>query len=137
MTDVFSREKRSEIMAAVRSRGNKNTEQKLISILQAYGIKGWRRNQSLTGNPDFMFRHHRLAVFVDGCFWHGCRLHLRMPQSNMEYWRNKIAGNMARDRAINHRLAVMGYRVLRIWEHSLQRPDFVAKRINAVLNSNF
>ena len=59
-------------MAAIRSRGNKDTELKLASILRASGITGWRRHQPLPGHPDFIFRHARLAVFVDGCFWHGC-----------------------------------------------------------------
>jgi DNA mismatch endonuclease, patch repair protein len=65
-------------MAAVRSRGNKDTELKLIAILRGYHIKGWRRHQPLPGKPDFLFRRYRLAVFVDGCFWHGCRFHLHM-----------------------------------------------------------
>lgn len=136
MSDVFSRKKRSEIMAAVRSHGNRATELKLISIFRAYGIKGWRRHQSLPGKPDFLFRRHRLAIFVDGCFWHGCRWHLRMPQNNKGYWQKKITGNVARDKATNHLLSNAGYRVLRIWEHSLRKPDSIAKRINSALNSH-
>ena len=72
MTDVFSKKKRSQVMAAIRSKGNKTTELRLASILRAHGISGWRRHQPLFGKPDFVFRRERLAVFVDGCFWHGC-----------------------------------------------------------------
>lgn len=82
MADVFSKHKRSQIMAAIRSRGNKDTELKLASILRAARITGWRRNQPLSGHPDFVFRSQRVAIFVDGCFWHGCRWHLRMTHDN-------------------------------------------------------
>ena len=82
MADVFSKRKRSQVMAAIRSKGNKDTELKLAAILRAHGIKGWRRHRPLPGKPDFIFPKHRLAVFVDGCFWHGCRWHCRMPQDN-------------------------------------------------------
>jgi DNA mismatch endonuclease (patch repair protein) len=85
MTDVFSKKKRSQVMAAIKSKGNKDTELKLISIFRANGITGWRRNQKLPGKPDFVFHRERLVVFVDGCFWHGCRRHLRMPQNNRQY----------------------------------------------------
>jgi DNA mismatch endonuclease (patch repair protein) len=123
-------------MASVRSRGNKDTELKVVSILRAHSIKGWRRNQSLPGKPDFLFRRERLALFVDGCFWHGCRLHLRMPQNNRGYWQPKIAGNVARDRATNRVLANAGWRVLRVWEHSLRKPDWIAARIKSALNAH-
>jgi DNA mismatch endonuclease (patch repair protein) len=78
MADVFSKKKRSEIMAAVKSTNNKNTELKLISIFRTNKIIGWRRAQRLPGNPDFVFHRERLAVFVDGCFWHGCKRHCRI-----------------------------------------------------------
>src|SRR5438477_8834803 len=106
-------------MAAVRSKGNRETELRLVDILQAAGITGWRRHQPLPGRPDFVFRAERLAIFVDGCFWHGCAKHCRRPASNAEYWRKKIAGNMARDRATARLLKKSGWRVLRIWGHAL------------------
>ena len=93
MADVFTKKKRSQVMAAIRSGGNKDTELKLAAILRAAGITGWRRHQPLPGRPDFVFRRARLAVFVDGCFWHGCRAHCRMPKSRTEYWQPKIVRN--------------------------------------------
>ena len=68
MPDVFTKKKCSQIMAAIRSRGNKATELKLATILRTARITGWRRHQPLPGRPDFVFRRQRLAVFVDGCF---------------------------------------------------------------------
>ena len=67
MADVISKRKRSQTIAAIRSKGNKDTELKLAAILRAHGIKGWRRHRPLPGKPDFIFPKHRLAVFVDGC----------------------------------------------------------------------
>lgn len=116
-------------MAAVHSRGNKETELKLAAILHAARITGWRRHQPLPGHPDFAFRRQRLAVFVDGCFWHGCRWHCRMPQDNREYWERKISRNAARDRNSNRLLRRAGWRVLRIWGHSLRSPEAVVSRI--------
>jgi DNA mismatch endonuclease (patch repair protein) len=133
--DAFSKKERSKIMAAIRSRGNKATELKLVSILRAARITGWRRHQSLPGRPDFIFRSERLAVFVDGCFWHGCPRHCRMPRSNREYWRRKIARNIARDRRVTRLLLNRGWRVLRIWGHALALPETVASRITSSLSA--
>ncbi len=122
-------------MAAVRSRGNKETELKLAAILRAARITGWRRHQPVLGCPDFLFRRERLAIFVDGCFWHGCPWHYRMPQANREYWQRKIATNSDRDRRTNRLLRNQGWRVLRIWGHSLAKPKAVAARVTSELNA--
>jgi len=81
VADVFTKKKRSEVMAAIRSTGNRATELRLAAIFREHGITGWSRHQPLPGKPDFIFRRERLAIFVDGCFWHGCRWHCRMPKS--------------------------------------------------------
>jgi DNA mismatch endonuclease (patch repair protein) len=70
--------------------------------------------------PDFVFTRLKLAVFVDGCFWHGCPLHATQPKQNAEFWRLKIAANQARDRLVTRTLRARGWRVLRLWEHALQ-----------------
>ena len=121
-------------MAAIRSKGNKATELKLASILRAHGLKGWRRHCPLPGKPDFIFPKQRLAVFVDGCFWHGCRWHCRMPRDNRRYWREKISRNAARDRATTRLLRQTGWRVLRFWEHALANPENVVSRIASALH---
>lgn len=89
----------------------------------------------MPGNPDFVFRQEHLAVFVDGCFWHGCRWHCRMPKSRQDFWGPKIARNKARDRDVGRLLRGRGWRVLRVWEHTLRDPERVARRLEAVLAS--
>ena len=95
-------------MAAIRSRGNKDTELKLASILRAHGITGWRRSQRLPGKPDFVFRRQRLAVFVDGCFWHGCPRCTQAPKNNAAYWRAKASYNKRRDAKVGRELRERG-----------------------------
>lgn len=133
MVDILTREKRSQVMAAIRSHGNKGTELKLVSILRNFGITGWRRQQPLPGRPDFVFRRERLAIFIDGCFWHGCRWHCRMPKSRLEFWIPKILRNKRRDTEVNKLLKANGWQVHRIWEHSLKSPQQVAMRLREFL----
>jgi DNA mismatch endonuclease (patch repair protein) len=135
VADVFTKKKRSQVMAAIRSKGNQATELKLASILRAAGITGWRRHQPLPGHPDFIFRRARLAVFVDGCFWHGCRWHCRMPKSRTAFWNPKIARNKKRDRTVRLLLRQHGWRVLRLWEHSLNDPVHALRKLQAALAS--
>lgn len=129
MTDVFSKKKRSQIMAAVRSTGNKVTEGYLVNLFRHHGVKGWRRQLGLPGKPDFTFRQERVALFVDGCFWHGCPKHLRLPSSNRRYWEKKVARNQARDRAVSRELRLRGWRVLRVWEHEVSDEQRVLRRV--------
>ncbi len=137
MTDVFTKKKRSEVMSLIRSRGNKGTELRLVEVFRAHGITGWRRHVALPlgtrgartclpqtprrVRPDFVFRRERVAVFVDGCFWHGCALHFRRPQSRQKFWDAKIARNLSRDLLVAAALRRKGWRVLRLWEHELAR----------------
>jgi DNA mismatch endonuclease (patch repair protein) len=116
-------------MSRIRSRGNKETELRLASILRAGGITGWRRHQSLPGCPDFTFRRERLVIFVDGCFWHGCPKHGRKPTSNQLYWLPKLELNIARDKFRTRMLRRSGWRVVRLWSHDLRDSDSVANRI--------
>lgn len=134
MADVFSKQKRSQVMAAIRSTGNRATELKLAAIFRAHGITGWRRHQQLPGKPDFVFRKERLAVFVDGCFWHGCRWHCRMPKSRVGFWSGKIARNKSRDREVGRLLRKLGWRVFRLWEHGLKHPEEIAAQVTARLH---
>ena len=130
--DTVSKEKRSEMMSKIRSKGNSSTELRLIALFREYGITGWRRNSTLTGHPDFVFPSCRLAVFVDGCFWHGCKLCTknRLPKSNRKFWRAKIERNIKRDREVTKQLSSAGYKVVRIRECMLKKsPKPQIKRI--------
>lgn len=120
MPDVFTKAKRSQVMSLIRGHGNKDTELALIRIFRSHRITGWRRKWALFGKPDFVFPKLRLAIFVDGCFWHGCPEHGVKPGSNAEFWLNKFAANRARDQLVTRTLSSIGWRVLRIWEHELR-----------------
>lgn len=120
MADVFTKKKRSALMAKIKGRGNLSTEMRLIVLMRANGIKGWRRNQRLPGRPDFVFRHEKIAVFVDGCFWHGCPIHYTKPASSANFWGQKVKANKARDRRVDRLLRTEGWTVVRIWEHDLR-----------------
>lgn len=121
MADVFSESQRSEIMRAVKSRGNKSTELKLIEIFKNLGIRGWRRGYKLFGNPDFVFPQKRVAVFVDGCFWHGHNCRNTKPAANADYWRKKIERNINRDILVSQTLTEKGWKVIRIWECQIKK----------------
>ena len=118
--DTFSKAERSRIMASVKSKNTKSTELRFISILKDKNITGWRRNYPLVGKPDFVFPRLKIAVFIDGCFWHGCPSHCRMPSSNMNYWNNKIEKNKSRDKKIKKALKMKQWQVIRIWEHEIK-----------------
>ena len=107
-------------MAQIRSRGNSSTELRLVALMWRAGIRGWRRRSKLVGRPDFVFFRQRLAIFADGCYWHGCRKCSLGAKSNVEYWGPKIAGNVKRDRRNASTLRAEGWTVLRIWEHDLK-----------------
>lgn len=171
MPDVFTPAKRSEVMSLIRSRGNAATELRLMALLRAEKITGWRRHASLAlpharirsspgagrrpvkavksetkpkagakvktkastaaatpvrrtrprVRPDFVFRAQRVAVFVDGCFWHGCPRHATRPKQNRKFWDEKIARNQARDRLVTRELKKSGWTVLRLWECALAK----------------
>jgi len=123
MPDVFTKAKRSEVMSRIRGRGNIGTELALAKLLRAARITGWRRHVALLGRPDFTFPTERLVIFVDGCFWHCCPKHSNMPANNRPFWVKKLAGNKARDRLVTRILRQRGWRVLRIWEHELNRQN--------------
>ena len=129
MADIWSKQKRSEVMSLIRSRGNKATELRLIEIFREFGITGWRRNQPLPGKPDFTFRRERVVVFVDGCFWHGCPKCYKRPGSNQEFWDAKIVNNRKRDRVVSRELRRLGWQVVRVWQHQLVNSARVADRV--------
>ena len=135
MADVFTPAQRSRIMAAVRSKGNRSTELALVAVFRDSHITGWRRHYPITGKPDFAFPRARLAVFVDGCFWHGCPRCGSIPVVNRPYWEAKIGRNIQRDRAQTKELRLRGWSVMRIWEHDLRGPALrrVARKIKAAL----
>ncbi len=128
---------RSAIMRAVKNRRVKATELSLRARLVAAGIRGWRMYaRDLPGTPDFIFPAARVAIFVDGCFWHGCPHCYRRPQSSQRYWDAKLDRNRQRDRLVTRLLRSQGWSVLRIWECDLPQKGThrVALRISKALS---
>jgi DNA mismatch endonuclease (patch repair protein) len=134
MTDNLTNEQRSFAMSRIRSMGNRSTEIALIKAMRQAGISGWRRKSTLCGKPDFVFHRFRVAVFVDGCYWHGCPKCRLSAKSNVRYWSGKIERNRKRDKANARLLRNQGWAVVRIWEHDLkERPSKCTNRISAAI----
>jgi len=131
--DVLDREARSRVMASVRSSGNRSTELAVIQVFRTNGVSGWRRKWPILGKPDFVWPRLKVALFIDGCFWHGCRYHCRLPATNKHYWIRKIVGNRARDRHICRELRKRGWRAVRVWEHEIKSPDRLVDKIRQSL----
>lgn len=123
MADVFDGKKRSEIMKKVRSRNNKSTELKLIQVFRENSIKGWRRGYPVKGHPDFVFLDKKIAVFVDGCFWHGHDCRNTRPADHAEYWAKKRERNIRHDKEVTAMFEQRGWRVIRIWECELKKKN--------------
>jgi DNA mismatch endonuclease (patch repair protein) len=132
--DHVSKEVRSKIMATVRSKGNRTTEVALGRLLWAAGLRGYRKQWPVDGKPDFAWPGLKVAVFVDGCFWHGCARCKYLPRSNTAFWRNKIETNKRRDRRVSARLRRAGWKVLRIRECAVLKPG-TRTRISRALDS--
>ena len=137
MPDVFTKAKRSAVMSRIRGHGNKDTELALMKLLRQHRITGWRRHQKVFGKPDFIFKQVRLALFVDGCFWHGCPKHCKIPAGNRAFWKKKFAANKARDGRVNRELRRLGWRIIRIWEHDLAKRGVTCiRKIQDATNSS-
>lgn len=127
---------RSELMSRVRSTGNKTTEVRFKMLLRQEGLRGWRRHFSLPGRPDFAWAKLKVAVFVDGCFWHGhdCGKNIK-PKTNPKEWQTKIENNKRRDRRTTRKLRDGGWSVVRIWECRLAKDrKSCANRVRKILS---
>lgn len=133
MTDMFTRKKRSSIMAGIRGKGNRTTELRFIRMMRKYEIRGWRRGSKLFGRPDFVFSAAKLAVFIDGDFWHGNPKKFRLPKSNLAYWQGKISSNRKRDKLVGQTLESLGWTVARFWESSLRDEEAIAAALKMKL----
>src|SRR5271156_6607209 len=109
-------------MGQSKSRGSKSTEQKFRAHLIRSGVNGWKlgHRSGLVGSPDIVFDKARLAIFLDGCFWHGCRRCRSVPVANRAFWLTKITRNKTRDHQVRRALRAGGWRVMRVWEHELR-----------------
>jgi DNA mismatch endonuclease (patch repair protein) len=132
---TFGLMSRSQLMSRVRSKGNRSTEGRLAMLLREWRLSGWRRHRPLFGSPDFAWPAWKVAVFVDGCFWHGhaCGKNLS-PKTNAKEWKLKLTRNQLRDRRVTRALRRQGWRVVRLWECQLARdPNKCMNRIRRSL----
>ncbi|OGS23450.1 MAG: very short patch repair endonuclease [Elusimicrobia bacterium RIFOXYB2_FULL_48_7] len=120
-------------MTKVKSKNNKSTELKFILLLRANNIKGWRRSIKMIGNPDFAFPNKKLAIFIDGCFWHGHNCRNLKPRHNWSYWEDKIFKNRKRDMHVNKTLKKLGWNIIRIWECKLNKGKCIVHKIESYL----
>jgi DNA mismatch endonuclease (patch repair protein) len=123
-------------MGAIRSRENRTTEIRFRAILIRAGIRGWSLHpKGLKGKPDFFFPASRVAVFIDGCFWHGCPQCGHIPGVNRPFWKAKLDRNRERDKAVDEFLQQSGIRPVRIWEHELQNnPSLCLIRLRQLIS---
>ena len=130
MADRFPPKVRSRIMASIRGKDT-GPEIAVRRILWRHGLRYRTHDRTVLGRPDISNKRKRLAVFVDGCFWHGCPKCYQEPETNRDFWRSKVEGNRRRREIVRDGLKRQGFRVIEIWEHEVGRPDVVMKRVNA------
>lgn len=129
MADMFTRKKRSEIMSRIRAK-NTGIEKKVFSYLRKNKIYFQQHYAKAPGKPDLTVPSKKIAVFIDGDFWHGYRFREWRRRIPKEYWREKIASNIARDAKNRRALRRRGWRVLRVWGHEVaSRPEQTLSKI--------
>jgi DNA mismatch endonuclease (patch repair protein) len=120
MTDTVSKKKRSEIMSAVKSKETK-IEIAFRKKLWEKGIRYRKNPPKYFGKPDIVLKKYKTVIFIDSCFWHGCKKHFRMPSTRKKYWRDKIEKNITRDKEVNKYYKNTGWHIFRFWEHDIDK----------------
>lgn len=129
MADVLTKKQRSFNMSRIKGR-NTSLELKMRNSIYKKGLRGYRLHPNLIGHPDLIFPKKKIAVFFDGCFWHKCSECFIKPVTRKIFWEEKISSNIKRDQVVNKKLRGAGWKVLRFWEHDIDRnSEKVADRI--------
>lgn len=116
--DIFTKEKRSEVMSRVRNKDSK-IELMLRKSLWKEGFRYRKNDTKRFGKPDIVLKKYKTVIFVDSCFWHGCKKHFKAPTTNKKFWNDKIRKNRLRDRKVNAYYKKSGWAILRFWEHEI------------------
>lgn len=125
--------KRSRMMSAIRGKHNRSTELRLRMALVKAGVRGWTLHpEELPGRPDFYFEKAKLAIFVDGCYWHGCPMCGHIPKTRAAFWKAKIKRTQERDKIKQLELRKLGTKSLRIWEHELKNKNNLDKVVEKI-----
>jgi DNA mismatch endonuclease, patch repair protein len=119
MADKISKKERSSLMGKIKSKETK-LEKIVWKILSEQGIRYRKNSSKHFGKPDIVITSKKLVIFIDGCFWHGCKKHCRIPEANHDYWVNKINRNKERDKQVNTYYKKTNWKVIRVWEHDLK-----------------
>lgn len=120
MADKISKLQRSETMRAIKSKDTK-IEVAFRKILWKKGFRYRKNSAKYFGKPDIVLRKYRTVIFIDSCFWHGCRKHFRLPATNKIYWENKIKKNIARDKRVTSYYKKIGWKIFRFREHDIRK----------------
>lgn len=129
MTDVLTPEQRRLNMSRIRGRNTK-PEVKFRKLLFNSGFRGYRIHYDLPGKPDIVFTRKKIAIFIDGCFWHKCPICFQEPETRKEFWMKKIQSNIDRDKKVNRQLKKEGWKIIRIWEHEIRKePEKTVRKI--------
>jgi len=123
MADIFTKKKRSEIMSKVKSKDSK-IEIAFRKELWRNGFRYLKNSTKYFGKPDIVLLKYKTVIFVDSCFWHGCKKHGSIPKSRKDFWMKKIERNKTRDKEVNRVYKKEGWRVMRVWEHDLKDKDY-------------
>ena len=128
-TDIFSKRKRSEIMGSIKGRGTA-FENEFAKLLFMAGLEFRRNQKNLPGKPDIVIRKVKAVVFLDSCFWHGCKRHFKPPRTNVVFWKKKIKANVIRDERVTKGYKLTGWKIFRFWGHDVKtNPDRLVKKI--------
>lgn len=122
--DIYSRKKRSEIMSLVRSRDS-DIETDFRKKLHRQGFRYLKNSLKYFGRPDIVLPKYKTVIFIDSCFWHGCKKHCQLPTTREKFWKDKINSNIQRDKLVNKYYKDMKWNVIRIWEHDLKKKNFI------------
>ena len=134
MADVLTPEQRTYNMSKIRGK-NTGPEIKLRKMLWSEGIRGYRIHHNLPGQPDIVFTKKKIAIFIDGCFWHKCPACFQEPETRKEFWMKKIQSNVDRDKKVNEQLQAEGWTIIRIWEHEIRKePETILSKIMFLLD---
>ncbi len=121
--DTVSKQKRSEIMSHVKSKDSK-IEILFRKELWKAGFRYRKNSSKYFGKPDIVLPKYKTAIFVDSCFWHGCKKHCRLPSVRARFWKKKVGRNKERDKEVGKHYKKIGWRIIRIWEHDLKKKSF-------------
>jgi DNA mismatch endonuclease (patch repair protein) len=118
MADKITKKERSSLMSKIKSKETK-LEKDFRKLLWKEGIRYRKNSSKHFGKPDIVVASKKLVIFIDSCFWHGCKKHCRIPETNRDYWVKKINRNKDRDKEVNTHYKKIGWKILRVWEHEI------------------